>query len=216
VPIAEELGLITDIGSWMLFEACTACASWPGGTRVAVNLSPIQFKHGDLAQTVKDALAHSGLEADRLELEITESLMLENVGQTIELLNQFNRMGVRISLDDFGTGYSSLSYMNELPLDKVKIDRSFILDLQANSNSLTLVQAVTALGQKLGLTVVVEGIETKEQLELLLLNTPIDEIQGYLFSKPVNGEAVRPLLDKRQIGNKSMLANLNSSRQLVA
>lgn len=216
VPIAEELGLITDIGSWMLFEACTACASWPGGTRVAVNLSPIQFKHGDLAQTVKDALAHSGLEADRLELEITESLMLENVGQTIELLNQFNRMGVRISLDDFGTGYSSLSYMNELPLDKVKIDRSFILDLQANSNSLTLVQAVTALGQKLGLTVVVEGIETKEQLKLLLLNTPIDEIQGYLFSKPVNGEAVRPLLDKRQIGNKSMLANLNSSRQLVA
>lgn len=171
IPIAEELGLISEIGSWMLFEACNACASWPGGTRVAVNLSPIQFKQGDLAQTVKDALTTSGLEPGRLELEITESLMLENVGQTIELLNQFKRMGVRISLDDFGTGYSSLSYMNELPLDKVKIDRSFILDLHKNSNSLTLVQAVTALGQKLGLTVVIEGVETREQLQLLTSQT---------------------------------------------
>ena len=130
----------------MLFEACNACAAWPGGTRVAVNLSPLQFKQENLAQTVKDALTTNGLEPERLELEITESLMLENVEQTIELLNQFKEMGVRISLDDFGTGYSSLSYMNELPLDKIKIDRSFILDLYQNSNSLTLIQAVTALG----------------------------------------------------------------------
>ena len=142
--------------------------------------------------------------------------MLENVGQTIELLNQFKRMGVRISLDDFGTGYTSLSYMNELPLDKVKIDRSFILDLHKNSNSLTLVQAVTALGQKLGLTVVIEGVETREQLQLLTSQTPVDEIQGYFFSKPVDRESIRPLLDKRQIASKTMLARLNSSRQIAA
>ncbi len=216
VPIAEELGLISEIGSWMLFEACEACASWPGGTRVAVNLSPIQFKQGDLVQTVKEALSTSGLEPERLELEITESLMLENVEKTIDLLNQFKRMGVRISLDDFGTGYSSLSYMNELPLDKVKIDRSFILDLHQNSNSLTLVQAVTALGQKLGLTVVLEGIETKEQLQVILAQTPIDEIQGYLFSRPVSGEMVRPLLDKRQSANKSMLAKLKECTRIAA
>jgi diguanylate cyclase (GGDEF)-like protein len=216
VPIAEELGLISEIGSWMLFEACSACASWPGGTKVAVNLSPIQFKQGDLAQTVKDALASSGLEPGRLELEITESLMLENVGKTIDLLNQFKRMGVRISLDDFGTGYSSLSYMNELPLDKVKVDRSFIMDIQKNSNSLTLVQAVTALGQKLGLTVVIEGIETKEQLQLLLAQTPVDEIQGYLFSKPVNGDSVRALLDKRHNANKSMLSKLQGCLRIAA
>ncbi|MEP1207804.1 MAG: EAL domain-containing protein [Rhizobiaceae bacterium] len=216
VPIAEELGLISEIGSWMLFEACTACASWPGNTRVAVNLSPIQFKQGDLVHTVKEALASSGLEPERLELEITESLMLENVEQTVDLLNQFKRMGVRISLDDFGTGYSSLSYMNELPLDKVKIDRSFILDLHQNSNSLTLVQAVTALGQKLGLTVVLEGIETTEQLQTLLAQTPIDEIQGYLFSKPVNGETVRTLLDKRHNAHKAMMSKLVKCTRIAA
>lgn len=216
VPMAEELGLICDIGSWMLFEACQACASWPGGTRVAVNLSPLQFKQGDLAQTVKDALTTSGLEPERLELEITESLMLENVEQTIALLNQFKEMGVRISLDDFGTGYSSLSYMNDLPLDKIKIDRSFILDLNQSSNSLTLVQAVTALGQKLGHTVVIEGVETVEQLQMLREQTPIDEIQGYLFSKPVNGEEIRPLLDKRQLAHKTMLNKLHKAKSLAA
>ncbi|MGI9367049.1 MAG: putative bifunctional diguanylate cyclase/phosphodiesterase [Rhizobiaceae bacterium] len=215
VPIAEELGLISDISSWMLFEACHACASWPGQIRVAVNLSPIQFKQGDLAETVKNALASSGLEPERLELEITESLMLENVGQTIELLNQLKRMGVRISLDDFGTGYSSLSYMNELPLDKVKIDRSFVMDIE-ETNSLTLVQAVTALGHKLGLTVVVEGIETTQQLKTLLANAPVDEIQGYLFSKPVDSEMVRSLLDKRQLANKSMLAKLKANGRIAA
>ncbi len=216
VPIAEELGLIVDIGSWMLFEACHACASWPGGTRVAVNLSPLQFKQGDLAQTVKDALITSGLEPERLELEITESLMLENVEQTIDLLNQFKEMGVRISLDDFGTGYSSLSYMNELPLDKIKIDRSFILDMHQNSNSLTLIQAVTALGQKLGHTVVIEGVETTEQLQMLRAQTPIDEIQGYLFSKPVSGEVVRSLLDKRQLAHKAMMDKLGKANGLAA
>ena len=216
VPIAEELGLISEIGSWMLHEACSACASWPGGTRVAVNLSPIQFKQGDLAQTVTEALASSGLEPERLELEITESLMLENVEQTVDILNQFKRMGVRISLDDFGTGYSSLSYMNELPLDKVKIDRSFILDLQQNSNSLTLVEAVTALGQKLGLTVVLEGIETKEQLQTIVAQTPIDEVQGYLFSKPVGREVVRTLLDKRHSAHKAMMSKLVKGNRIAA
>ena len=216
VPIAEELGLINDIGSWMLFEACEACVGWPNETRVAVNLSPLQFRSGDLVETVRNALSQSGLEADRLELEVTESLMMEDIGETVTLLHQLKQMGVRVSLDDFGTGYSSLNYLNELPLDKVKIDRSFVNDLHKNPKSITLVQAVTALGQKLDLTVVVEGIETVDQLEMLMSNAPVDEIQGYLFSKPVDGDQISQLLDKSQIANRSMLAKLSALKSIAA
>ena len=216
VPIAEDLGLIDKIGSWMLNEACAACAQWPNGTRVAVNLSPVQFKSGDLAKTVENALRSSGLEPNRLELEITESLMLEDVVETISLLNRLKKTGVRISLDDFGTGYSSLNYMNELPLDKVKIDRSFVLELQEKSKSLTMVQAISGLSRNLGLTVVVEGIETPRQLSMLCRNAQVDEIQGYLFSKPVDGATIMSLLDRSSMASKKMLSNVKPNAILAA
>ncbi len=216
IPIAEELGLINEIGGWMLNEACKTCASWPEDVRVAVNLSAIQFRSGKLLETVRNALSESDLSPDRLELEITETLMMEDIGETVTLLHQFKGMGVRISLDDFGTGFSSLNYLNELPLDKVKIDRSFVLDLHKNQKSVTLVQAVTALGQKLDLTVVVEGIETTEQFEMLMRNAPVDEIQGYLFSKPVDTGQISVLLDPSQISNISMLSKLSDVKNMAA
>lgn len=208
IPIAEEMGLIPEIGAWMLVEACKICATWPSLTNVAVNLSALQFKHGDIVQTVKNALEKTGLDPKRLELEITESLVLDDMGDTIAKLGEFKKMGVRIALDDFGTGYSSLSYMNTLPLDKVKIDRSFVQGLRPDSKALTLVQGVSALGRELGLCVVVEGVETNEEMEVLLDHTSVDEIQGYLFSKPLPEAGIATLLNRKSQENKHMLERL--------
>jgi len=216
VPIVEDLGLINEVGSWMLFEACRTCATWPNQMRVAVNLSSLQFRNDDIIQIVKDALSEAELEPSRLELEVTESIMLDNIDEAVAILHQLKELGVRVSLDDFGTGYSSLNYLNELPLDKVKIDRSFVLDLHTNPKSLTLVQAVTALGQKLDLTVVVEGIETEDQLQLLMSNAPVDEIQGYLFSKPANEEQISVLIEPSSSANRSMLSKLSAIDNIAA
>jgi len=216
IPIAEQLGLVVDMGAWILEEACKNCASWPNKTHVAVNLSPIQFTHGDIVASVRHALQISGLDPSRLELEITESLMLDDMKATIDTLNKFKEMGVRISLDDFGTGYSSLSYMNNLPLDKVKIDRSFILGLKEGSKSLTLINAIVALGHQLGLKVVVEGVETADELAILLRNSAPDEIQGYLFSKPVSAVDALKLVTPRYKANKEMLEILQTISQKAA
>ncbi len=216
IPIAEDLGLVVEMGNWMLEQACMDCAKWPGNTTVAVNLSPLQFKQGDLVQSVRDALTASQLEPHRLELEITESLMLHDMGSTVDKLNELKKMGVRISLDDFGTGFSSLSYMNNLPLDKVKIDRSFVVDIRPDSKSLTLVQAITTLGQKLGLSVVVEGVETVEELSVLLASARPNEIQGYLFSKPVNNEELTDLLVVENLAALKMLSPLYSALKAAA
>ncbi len=216
VPLAEEMGLITEIGAWVMRQACIDCESWPGNVRVAVNLSAVQFTQSDIIADVTDALNHSGLDAERLELEITESLMLSDVRDTVACLDQFKQMGVRISLDDFGTGYSSLSYMNELPLDKVKIDRSFVLDLKGSPKSLTLVKAISTLGQQLGLSVVVEGIEDAPQLSTLLQHTGVTELQGYYFSKPCAASAIRVLCDKTSAENRKMIGNLSSVMDIAA
>ena len=216
VPIAEEMGLIEEIGAYVMREACKACASWPDNTRVAVNLSAVQFHQGDIFATVQNALKNSGLHPSRLELEITESLMLSDRAQVINVLEMFKKMGVRIALDDFGTGYSSLRYMNELPLDKVKIDRAFVTDLQPGTKALTLVQAITALGQRLGLSIVVEGIEHEEQLSILLQHAPVSEIQGYYFSKPVSPVEIAMLLDCETSENTTMIARMPEAPSLAA
>ncbi|HLL28289.1 MAG TPA: EAL domain-containing protein [Xanthobacteraceae bacterium] len=194
IPIAEEMGLIQDIGRWVLKQACVEATQWPKGVRVAVNLSPIQFRRGDVVADVRDALELSGLAPNRLEVEITESVLLQDTPSTRAALHQLRELGVRISLDDFGTGYSSLSYLHSFPLQKVKIDRSFLEGLGSSDRPVTLLHGVARLSAELGMSVVVEGIETEEQLALVSAEEGIEEAQGYLFSPPIPGRQVRKLL----------------------
>ncbi len=193
IPIAEETGLIVPIGEWVLREACRTAAAWPDSVRVAVNLSPAQFKSKHLYETVMAALTESGLDPRRLELEITESLLLTDNEPTLRLLHQLRALGVRISMDDFGTGYSSLSYLRSFPFDKIKIDRSFMRDLKTRSDSLAIVQAVIGLGHSLGMSTTAEGIETLEQLEAVRAQG-CNEVQGFLFSPPVGASGAADLL----------------------
>jgi diguanylate cyclase (GGDEF)-like protein/PAS domain S-box-containing protein len=184
IPIAEESGLILDIGEWILREACREAASWPNALRVAINLSAVQFRHGDLAGLVHEALLETGLAAGRLELEITESVLIDDLPRALSILRRLKALGVRISMDDFGTGYSSLSNLQAFPFDKIKIDRSFISDLERNAQAATIVRAVIALGRGLNLPVVAEGVETKEQLAFLSREA-CAEVQGYLLGRPL-------------------------------
>ncbi len=193
IPVAEETGLIVPIGEWVLHEACKAAASWPGDVRVAVNLSPVQFRSKDLVNQVKTALTEARLDPRRLELEITESLLLTDNESTIAALHEFRAMGVRISMDDFGTGYSSLSYLRSFPFDKIKIDRSFMRDLTTRKDSQAIIQAVIGLGQALGMSTTAEGIETEEQLALVR-DHGVSEVQGFLFSPPLPGNSIAGLL----------------------
>ena len=194
IPIAEEMGLIIDIGKWVLRQACIEATQWPDTVRVAVNLSPIQFKRGDVVRDVKEALEFAGLAPNRLEVEITESVLLQDTQATHNALDQLRELGVRISLDDFGTGYSSLSYLHSFPLQKVKIDRSFLEGLGNSDRPITLLHGVARLSAELGMSVVVEGIETEEQLALVAAEEGIEEAQGYLFSPPIPGRQIRKLL----------------------
>ena len=194
IPVAEDMGLIVEIGEWVLRKACAECMSWPEDVRVAVNLSPVQFRRDDMTVVIARALADTGLPANRLEVEITESLLLQNVDSARRMLNELRDMGVRISLDDFGTGYSGLSYLHTFPLQKVKIDRSFVLSLATGERSLTLLRGVANLSAALGMLVAVEGIETEEQLATITAENCIDEAQGYLFSIPIPGRQIRELL----------------------
>ncbi len=193
IPIAEETGLIVAVGEWVLREACMSAASWPGDVRVAVNLSPIQFKNRDLVGTVRNALAEARIPPTRLELEITESLLLSENETTLHALHELRAMGVRISMDDFGTGYSSLSYLRSFPFDKIKIDRSFMRDLVERADSQAIMQAVIGLGKSLGMTTTTEGVETERQLQLVC-ELGVDEVQGFLFSPPLAPAALANLL----------------------
>jgi diguanylate cyclase (GGDEF)-like protein len=194
IPVAEDMGLIVDLGRWILRKACMECMKWPEGVSVAVNFSPQQFHQRDVLGEVRDALEVSGLPANRLEIEITESSLLRNTQLTHDVLTQLRAIGVRISLDDFGTGYSSLSYLHNFPLQKVKIDRSFLEGIDTD-RPLTLLRGVARLSADLGMSVVVEGIETNEQLELISADGTVTEAQGYLFSRPVPAVRVRQLLN---------------------
>jgi diguanylate cyclase (GGDEF)-like protein len=194
IPVAEEMGLIVQLGEWALRQACMEAIEWPDGICVSVNLSPLQFSKGNLVSTVMSALASSGLPASRLELEITESVLLEKSERNISILNQLRHLGVRISMDDFGTGYSSIGYLRSFPFDKIKIDQSFVKDLLVDEGSLAIVRAIAGLGVSFGMTTTAEGVETEEQMRCLNLEGCI-EVQGYLFSKPVPANEIVGLLE---------------------
>jgi EAL domain-containing protein (putative c-di-GMP-specific phosphodiesterase class I) len=183
IALAEEIGLIVPIGDWVLRQACREAATWPDDVRVAVNLSPVQFKSEKLLESVIMALATSKLAPHRLELEITEGVLLMEHEATLAVLHQLRALGVSIAMDDFGTGYSSLSYLRSFPFDKIKIDGSFIRNLSAEDSSLAIIRAVTGLGTSLGMTTTAEGVETSDQFERVRLEG-CTEVQGYLISKP--------------------------------
>jgi predicted signal transduction protein with EAL and GGDEF domain len=184
IPAAEESGLIHAIGEWVLREACREAASWPKPLNIAVNLSPIQFRHGDLPGLVHAVLLETGLAPGRLELEITESVLVEDFARAVTILRRLKLLGVHIAMDDFGTGYSSLSNLQAFAFDKIKIDQSFISSLDSNRQSATIVRAVIGLGRGLDLPVIAEGVETNEQLAFLSSES-CAEVQGYLIGKPL-------------------------------
>jgi EAL domain-containing protein (putative c-di-GMP-specific phosphodiesterase class I) len=193
IPIAEETGLINQLGHWVLHAACTEAANWPDDIRVAVNVSPVQFKSQTLALNVAAALAASGLAASRLELEITEAVLIRDDEVALEVLHQLRALGVHIALDDFGTGYSSLSYLQRFPFDKIKIDRSFVKDITSAVASSSIVEAVVNIAAASNITTTAEGVETEQQKELLRV-LGCTEMQGYLFSAAISAVEIRRLL----------------------
>jgi diguanylate cyclase (GGDEF)-like protein len=183
IPLAEESGLIVAMGEWILREACREAASWPNPKQIAVNLSPAQFIHGDLVSLVHSILLETGLNPSRLELEITEGVLIEDFERSLVLLRRLKALGVRISMDDFGSGYSSLSYFQAFPFDKIKIDQGFVMHLGRNPQSAAIVRAVIGLGHGLGVSIVAEGVETQEQLRFLA-DEGCDAVQGYFIGRP--------------------------------
>jgi diguanylate cyclase (GGDEF)-like protein len=184
IPLAEESGLIVAMGEWIMREACREAASWLNPLQVAINLSPVQFRHSDLPAIVHSVLLETGLPPSRLELEITEGVLIDDFSRAVATLRKLKALGVRIAMDDFGTGYSSLSYLQSFPFDKIKIDQSFISNLGHNNQSATIVRAVIGLARGLKVPVLAEGVETKEQLAFLEKES-CDEIQGYLIGRPL-------------------------------
>jgi predicted signal transduction protein with EAL and GGDEF domain len=200
IPLAEEAGLISSLGEWVVRTACAEALTWPSNIKVAVNLSAIQFKGGNLVHTILSALARSGLVASRLEVEITESVLLDDDPATVAVLHQLRGLGVRIVMDDFGTGYSSLSYFRRFPFDKIKIDRSFIRDVTDESDGLKIVRSIIQLANSLKIDVVAEGVETAEQLRIVS-QEGCTEFQGYFFSKPQPASRIADVIKRcgRQI-----------------
>jgi EAL domain-containing protein (putative c-di-GMP-specific phosphodiesterase class I) len=183
IPLAEEMGLIVPIGEWVLREACCEAAKWPGQTFLAVNLSPVQFRNPALPLNVASALHTAGLPASRLQLEITESVLLHNSDENLQLLNAIRTLGVNIALDDFGTGFSSLSYLRTFVFDKIKIDRSFIEDIGISRHSEAIIQAIIQLAKSMNMSVTAEGVETDAQFNWLK-EQGCHEVQGYLIGRP--------------------------------
>ena len=193
IPVAEETGLIVPIGDWVLRETCLQAARWYQehgiDIRMAVNLSPRQLRDGNLCALVEEVLTQTGLRPDRLEVEITESSVMENLEYCAGQLARLRALGVQLAMDDFGTGYSSLAYLKRLPLNRVKIDRAFVRDLDRDGEDAALVQLIIAMASQLGLSVIAEGVETKQQLELLH-DWGCGEIQGYFLGRPMDAESV--------------------------
>ena len=192
IPMAEETGLIVPIGEWVLRTACAQAATWPDNIKIAVNVSPVQFKNG-FAQLVVNALAMSGLTPQRLELEITEAVLIHDDAEALVLLHQLRELGVRIAMDDFGTGYSSLSYLQRFPFDKIKIDQSFIKGVEGSVDQQSIVQAVMTIAKTRNMTTTAEGVETEQQREILR-TLGCTELQGYLFSPPISAAKMTELI----------------------
>ena len=215
IPVAEETGLINALGALMLRRACMDAALWPDDVRVAVNLSPLQFRLGSLLSVVMDALKQSGLPAKRLELEITETLLLEKSSQVLATLHALRALGVRISMDDFGTGYSSLSYLRSFPFDKIKIDQSFVRDLAANRDAQAIVRSIISLGVGLGVTITAEGVETEAELGCLR-SEGCHEGQGFLFSQARPNAEIVGLLSAQRGADSIALEDPAENAALVA
>jgi diguanylate cyclase (GGDEF)-like protein/PAS domain S-box-containing protein len=193
IPLAEETGLIVAIGEWVLETACRQALQWEG-MRVAVNLSPVQFRNRELVETVRQVLVRTGLEPARLELEITESVLINDATAALEILNGLKALGVKIAMDDFGTGYSSLGYLNSFPFDKIKIDKSFIGDMSSKDKSGAIVKSVISLGQSLNMTTTAEGVETSQQAAFLR-QEGCDQLQGYFFSRPITATEITAFIE---------------------
>jgi len=196
ISLAEQNGLIGSIGEWVLRTACREAASWASALKIAVNLSPIQFQHGDLVGLVHSILFDTGLAPARLELEITEGVLIKDPPRTLSILRRLKALGVAIVMDDFGIGYASLSSLQSFPFDKIKIDRSFVFGSESNGQSAAIVRAIISLGNALGMPVLAEGVETEEQRDFLI-KEGCQEMQGFLFSKPAAIESFRNLTNGR-------------------
>lgn len=192
IPLAEETGLIQDLGAWVLKTACKEAASWPSSMAISVNLSPLQMKTRGIVEVVKNALAESRLEPARLDLEITENSLIDDAGTVRAILVELKELGVKVSIDDFGTGYSSLSYLQNFEFDKIKIDQSFVRNLETSADSRAIVSAITALSKALGIATIAEGVETEHQLQIIA-DMGCTQVQGYLTGRPVPSLDLSPL-----------------------
>jgi diguanylate cyclase (GGDEF)-like protein len=201
IPLAEEIGLIVPMGEWVIRQACATAARWPEHIHVAVNVSAVQFRNPGLTEVILGALAASGLQPTRLEIEITETVLLQDKESTLATLHQLRALGVRIAMDDFGTGYSSLTYLQSFPFDRIKIDRSFVKDIAENAGSLNIVRAVAALANGLGMKATAEGVETRQQLDTIT-SEGCTEVQGFLFNHPLPAREIERLLVSRRDENK--------------
>jgi EAL domain-containing protein (putative c-di-GMP-specific phosphodiesterase class I) len=215
IPIAEDTGLINQLGEWVLTTACAEAATWPDHIKLAVNVSPVQFKSGTLALKIVAALAASGLAANRLELEITEAVLIRDDEAALAILHQLRGIGVRIALDDFGTGYSSLSYLQRFPFDKIKIDRCFVNDIAEPDGSSCIVQAVVNIAAERHMTTTAEGVETRQQQELLRA-LGCAEMQGDLFSPPMSAAEINRLCFTRDQSSATVdLRRARKRRQIM-
>ncbi|TBW36121.1 EAL domain-containing protein [Siculibacillus lacustris] len=204
VPVAEDTGLIVQLDDWVLREACMEAAKWGDDIRIGVNVSPVQFTRGNIVNSVIGALAVSGLKPSRLEIEITESVLLEGSEQTLKMLTQLRQIGARIVMDDFGTGYSSLGYLRAFQFDKIKIDQSFVRDIAGTTGNGAIVQAIAELGRKFGIATTAEGVETQEQLQLVI-SEGCSEAQGWIFSQPIPASKILALLTMQSAVNVELL-----------
>jgi EAL domain-containing protein (putative c-di-GMP-specific phosphodiesterase class I) len=195
ILIAEQSSHIISLGEWIRREACREAASWPKPLKVAVNISPVQFHHGDLPNLVHSILLETGLKPDRLELEITEGVLIDDFARAVSVLRKLRALGVHIALDDFGSGFSSMSYLHAFPFEKIKIDRVFIGDLEQNHHSMAIVGAIITLGHSLNIPTLAEGVETESQLSFLE-QAGCDEVQGYLTGRPFAIETYAELIGR--------------------
>ncbi|WP_143256007.1 putative bifunctional diguanylate cyclase/phosphodiesterase [Altererythrobacter xiamenensis] len=212
VPLAEETGLIVQMGEWVIRQACAEVAAWPEHLRVSVNLSPAQMRSASLVGTILNAIAVSGIDPSRLELEITENVLLHDSEANLATLHKLRELGVRIALDDFGTGYSSLNYLRSFPFDKIKIDKCFVGDLETNPDCLAIVRAVTALASSMGMETTAEGVELADQLELLRAEG-CTQAQGYLFSRPEKAELFTDLRPARPAAKANLPGSVHELKE---